>query len=86
MKFPSVFQRDVISMNISVACATGSIVNITLLPIELNCEKKSQICFKLISNDKNYSNFNISRTSGLKITKSPPRNTNKLPFSCIATC
>jgi hypothetical protein len=40
MKFPSVFQRHVISMNISVACATGSIVNITLLPIELNCQKK----------------------------------------------
>jgi hypothetical protein len=38
-------------MNISVACATGSIVDITLLPIELNCEKKSQMCLKLISND-----------------------------------
>ncbi len=67
-------------MNISVDCATGSIVNITLLPIELNCEKKSQICFKLIFNHKNNSKFNISPTLGLKITKSPPRNTNKLPF------
>ncbi len=73
-------------MNISVVCATSSIVNITLLSIELNCQKKSQICLKLISNDKNYSKFNISPTLGLKSTKSTPRNTNKLPILCIATC
>jgi hypothetical protein len=87
MKFSSVFQRDVISMNISVACATGSIVNITLLPIELNCEKKSQICFKLISNDKNYSYFNISPThlrfKNYKITPKKHKQTTFFMYSYL---
>jgi hypothetical protein len=75
--------QHLIYINTSVAWAAGSSVNRTIAPrlkceqdlvmIELNCEKKLFFKFKLNSNDKNDSKFNISTTVGLKIMKSPPR-------------
>ncbi len=53
----------------SVAPVINPCVNRTLI-IKLNFEKKI-LNFKLISNDKKYSKFNISPTLGLKMMKSP---------------
>jgi hypothetical protein len=56
-----------------MACATGSSVNrfkFELYPIDSAQCEKTILSFKLIFNDKNDSEFNISPTIGLKITKS----------------
>jgi hypothetical protein len=50
----------------------GPNVNKTLMIAQFLEFKKQK--FKLISCDENYSKYNISLTLGLKVIKSPPRN------------